>query len=111
MQELKNQIKEFIQVRDWEQYHAPKNLAMALNVETAEILEIFQWKDTEQKLTVEEQEALSQEIGDVLIYLIELADKVGIDIIKAAKQKLALNEKKYPAEKVKGKAKKYTEYD
>jgi dCTP diphosphatase len=111
MQELKNLIKEFIQVRDWEQYHAPKNLAMALNVETAEILEIFQWKESEQKLTLEEQEALSQEIGDVLIYLIELADKVGIDIIKAAKHKLALNEKKYPAEKVKGKAKKYTEYD
>ena len=68
-------------------------------------------ENPEQQLTTGEREPLSQEIGDVLIYLIELADKIEIDIVKAAKHKLALNEKKYPAEKVKGKAKKYTEYD
>jgi NTP pyrophosphatase (non-canonical NTP hydrolase) len=111
MDELKKQIKDFIQARDWEQYHAPKNLALALNVEAAEILEIFQWKENDQPLTTEEIEGLRQEIGDVLVYLLELADKYGIDIIQAARDKMVLNEKKYPAEKVKGKAWKYTEYE
>ena len=110
MEGLKNQIKEFIRARDWEQYHAPKNLAMALSVEAAEIVEIFQWKDSEQSLTPGELECLRQEIGDVLVYLLELAEKYEIDIIQAAKDKMALNETKYPAEIVKGKAWKYTEY-
>ena len=110
MEGLKKQIKEFIQARDWEQYHAPKNLAMAMSVEAAEIVEIYQWKENDQTLTPEEVEELRQEIGDVLVYLLELADKYGIDIIQAAKDKMVLNEKKYPVEKVKGKAWKYTEY-
>ena len=110
METLKEEIKAFIQARDWEQYHAPKNLALALSVEAAEILEIFQWKGNDQPLTVGEIESLRQEIGDVLVYLLELADKYGIDIIQAARDKMVLNEKKYPAEKVKGKAWKYTEY-
>ncbi len=111
MEELKKYIKEFSRVRDWEQYHAPKNLAMALSAETAEILEIFQWKKAGDELNEKEQSALRQEIGDVLVYLIELADKFEIDIVKAAREKMLLNEKKYPVEKVKGKADKYTEYD
>jgi NTP pyrophosphatase (non-canonical NTP hydrolase) len=111
MLELKTQIKEFIHERDWEQYHAPKNLAMALSVEATEIVEIFQWKKAEDQLGDEEQEALRQEIGDVLIYLIELADKFEIDIVEAAKHKLILNQKKYPADLVRGKAEKYTEYE
>jgi NTP pyrophosphatase (non-canonical NTP hydrolase) len=110
MQELKIQIKNFIHARDWEQYHAPKNLAMALNAEAAEILEIFQWKKPQDSLTETELEALHQEIGDVLIYLLELADKFEIDVVEAAKYKLTLNEKKYPAELVRGKARKYSEY-
>jgi len=110
MEDLKKQIKEFIQARDWEQYHAPKNLALALSVEVAEILEIFQWKENQENLSPHEIEALKQEIGDVLIYLLELADKYQIDLIQAAKDKMALNALKYPAEKVKGKAWKYTEY-
>lgn len=110
MEELKIKIKAFINERDWEQYHAPKNLAMALSVEVAEIVEIFQWKKGEDPLSDIESEQLCQEIGDVLVYLLELADKYNIDIIKAAKDKLILNQKKYPADKVKGKAKKYTEY-
>lgn len=111
MEELKKYIKEFIRARDWEQYHAPKNLAMALSAEAAEILEIFQWKKTEDELNEKELGALRQEIGDVLVYLIELADKFGIDIVEAAREKMSLNESKYPVEKVKGKADKYTEYD
>lgn len=110
MEELKKQVKEFIQARDWEQYHAPKNLAMALSVEAAEIVEIFQWKESQQTLTTGEIEELKHEIGDVLVYLLELAEGYQIDIIQAAKDKMALNEQKYPAEKVKGKAWKYTEY-
>ena len=110
MQELKRRIKGFIQERDWEQYHAPKNLAMALSVEVTEILEIFQWKDSGAELTGKEQQALQEEIGDVMIYLLELADKFGIDPVQAAEQKLILNEKKYPAEVVRGRAEKYTEY-
>ena len=110
MEELRNQIEEFIRDRDWEQYHAPKNLALALSVEVAEIVEIFQWKNTGQELTADEIESLRQEIGDVLVYLLELAEKYQIDIIQAAKDKMVLNEKKYPAELVKGKAWKYTKY-
>ncbi|TFG50332.1 MAG: nucleotide pyrophosphohydrolase [Anaerolineales bacterium] len=110
MEKLKVQIKEFIHARDWEQYHAPKNLAMALSAEVAEIVEIFQWKKEDQALTREEEENLRQEIGDVLVYLLELADKFGIDIVKAAKEKMLINEKKYPIEKAKGKANKYTDY-
>lgn len=110
MEELKIKIKQFIHARDWEQYHAPKNLAMALSVEASEIVEIFQWKKAGDPLSDKEGEALRQEIGDVLIYLLELANQLDIDIIQAARDKLVLNDKKYPAEKVKGKAEKYTEY-
>ena len=110
MNELKSSIKAFIRARDWEQYHAPKNLAMALSVEAAEIVEIFQWKEADEPLSPTEQEHLRQEIGDVLVYLLELAEKFEIDIVKAAKEKMLLNDQKYPVNLVKGKANKYTEY-
>jgi len=110
MKELKSSIKAFIQVRDWEQYHAPKNLSMALSVEAAEIVEIFQWKKNDEPLSQTEQEHLRQEIGDVLVYLLELADKFEIDIVQAAKDKMILNKKKYPEKAVKGKSNKYTDY-
>ena len=110
MNELISSLKAFIRARDWEQYHAPKNLAMALSVEAAEIVEIFQWKKGDEPLSSSEQEHLRQEIGDVFVYLLELADKFEIDIVQAAKDKMVFNEKKYPVEKVKGKANKYTDY-
>ena len=110
MEELKTTLREFIHARDWEQYHAPKNLAMALSAEVAEIVEIFQWKKEDDPLSPAEEENLRQEIGDVLVYLLELAEKFKIDIVKAAKEKMILNEQKYPANLVKGKANKYTEY-
>jgi len=110
MEELQEIIREFIRERDWEQYHAPKNLAMALGAEAAEILEIFQWKKEEEILSPEELDHLRQEIGDVLVYLLELADIYDIDIIQAAKDKMVLNGKKYPVEKAKGKADKYTSF-
>ncbi len=110
MEELRKIIKEFIRARDWEQYHAPKNLAMALSVEAAEIVEIFQWKKADEPLSSSEQEHLRQEIGDVLVYLLELANKFDIDIVQAAKDKMVLNDKKYPEKVVKGKDNKYTDY-
>lgn len=111
MQELIKEVKEFIRERDWEQYHAPKNLAMALSAEVAEIVEIFQWKKADQRLSAGEQEALRQEMGDVLIYLIELADQFDFDLIQAASDKMKLNAQKYPVEKARGKADKYTAYE
>ena len=111
MEKLKKEIKEFIRARDWEQFHTPKNLAMALSVEASEIVEIFQWKETNDLLSESEKEMLKQEIGDTLIYLIELADRYGINPIEAARHKIDLNNKKYPADIVRGKAKKYTEYN
>ena len=113
MDELRTAIGAFIAERDWEQFHSPKNLAMALSVEVAEIVEHFQWltEEQSQNLPPEKLAEIREEIGDVMIYLTELADKLGIDPVVAAKAKVAINGQKYPAELVKGKASKYTEYE
>jgi NTP pyrophosphatase (non-canonical NTP hydrolase) len=110
--DLRDAIRAFIEERDWEQFHSPKNLAMALSVEVSEVVEHFQWLTEEQSknLPPEKLAELRQEIGDVMIYLIELADKLGIDPVEAAKAKVEINGQKYPADLVKGKASKYTEY-
>src|SRR5215208_692308 len=112
LEDLRSAINAFIKERDWEQFHSPKNLAMALSVEVAEIVEHFQWLTEEDRknLPPEKLAEVREEIGDVMIYLTELADKLGIDPVKAAKAKMTINEQKYPAELVKGKASKYTEY-
>ena len=112
MNDLRDAIRAFIEERDWEQFHSPKNLAMALSVEVSEVVEHFQWLTEEQSknLPPEKLAELRQEIGDVMIYLIELADKLGIDPVEAAKAKVEINGQKYPADLVKGKASKYTEY-
>ena len=113
MNDLRNAIEAFIEERDWEQFHSPKNLAMALSVEVAEVVEHFQWLTEEQSrnLPPEKLVEVREEIGDVMIYLTELAEKLGIDPVEAAKAKLEINSKKYPASLVKGKAAKYTEYE
>ncbi len=105
-------MRAFAKERDWEQFHSPKNLAMALSVEVAEIVELFQWMTEEESvnLTPDKLQKLKEEIGDVMIYLTKLADKFSIDPIEAAWQKIEINERKYPAEVVRGKAKKYDEY-
>jgi dCTP diphosphatase len=110
--DLRDAIRVFIEERDWEQFHSPKNLAMALSVEVAEIVEHFQWltEEKSQNLPPEKLAEIREEIGDVMIYLTELADKLGIDPVEAAKAKVAINGQKYPADLVKGKASKYTEY-
>jgi NTP pyrophosphatase (non-canonical NTP hydrolase) len=112
LEDLRSAISAFIQERDWEQFHSPKNLAMALSVEVAEIVEHFQWltEEDSKNLPPEKLAEVREEIGDVMIYLTELADKLGIDPVEAAKAKMMINRQKYPAELVKGKASKYTEY-
>ena len=112
MQELVSQLRRFAAERDWKQFHSPKNLAMALSVEVAEIVEVFQWltEDQSRKLDGEKLDKVKEEIADVMIFLTNLADKLGIDPLEAAKEKIEKNRKKYPANIVKGKAHKYTEY-
>ncbi|MDR2188888.1 MAG: nucleotide pyrophosphohydrolase [Azonexus sp.] len=96
---LRDALRRFVAARNWRQYHAPKNLVMALSVETAELVEIFQWLTAEEShhLTLEQQAAATDEIADVLIYLIETADALGIDPLAAVRQKLVKNALKYPA--------------
>lgn len=112
MQELILLIRKFVQERDWEQFHSPKNLTMALSIEVSEIMEHFQWMTTEESRHLD-QETLNEvkdEIGDTFVYLLQLCDKLNIDPIEAAKHKMIKNAKKYPVEKAKGNAKKYTEF-
>ena len=105
-------IRAFRDARDWQKFHNPKNLACSISIESAELLEHFQWKTPEESTAYSAtmRDALSEEIADVGIYLIALADNLGIDLLKAIERKLAINESKYPVEKAKGSAKKYTEY-
>ena len=111
MKDLIKDLRAFAKERDWEQFHSPKNLSMALSVEVAEIVEIFQWLTQEESrnLNFEKRERVKEEIGDVMIFLANLADKLDIDPMEAAKEKLKINRTKYPADLVKGKANKYTE--
>lgn len=108
---LSIRLREFADERDWDQFHSPKNLAMALTIESSELMEHFQWLTEEQStaLPPEKLQQVREEIGDVLIYLVRLSDKLGIDPLLAAVEKLEVNRVKYPAEKVRGSAKKYTE--
>jgi dCTP diphosphatase len=108
-QKLKEDIATFVADRDWTQFHAPKNLAMALSVEVAEVVEIFQWLTTDQshQPTTFDLDHLEEEIGDVMIYLTMLSEKFSIDPIAAAQKKMQSNIVRYPVNKHKGKAVKY----
>ncbi len=98
MKQLQTEIKEFIEKRDWQRFHSPKNLAMALSVETAELVEIFQWLTPSESrhVTPEVRQHIEEEIGDILIYLTTLAATFNIDPISAAQKKLVKNVEKYP---------------
>ena len=113
LEQLKTRLREFAAVRDWEQFHSPKNLAMALIVEAAELVEHFQWLTEAQSgaLPPDKLAEVEQELADIQIYLIRLADKLNIDLKQAVDAKIELNERRYPVEKVRGSAKKYTEFD
>ncbi|WP_318518260.1 nucleotide pyrophosphohydrolase [Photobacterium leiognathi] len=108
---LKQQLRAFAEQRNWDQFHTPKNLSMALSGEVAEITEIFQWLTPEQseQLSIEKKQQLEEEIADVMMYLVRLADKCDIDISDACQRKLAKNNEKYPVDKCYGSAKKYNE--
>lgn len=112
LETMRQRMRQFAEARDWDQFHSPKNLSMALSVEVSELVECFQWLTEEQScaLNTEQLVAVSDEIADVQLYLVRLADKVGVDIGVAVEEKMAKNEAKYPADKVRGSSKKYTEY-
>jgi NTP pyrophosphatase (non-canonical NTP hydrolase) len=112
MKSLEKEIMKFVKERDWEKFHSPKNLAIGLSVEASELLEIFLWLTEEEShdLNRDQIDNLKQEIGDVLIYLINLSTKFGLDPVDCAREKLEANKAKYPSSLVMGSAKKYTEY-
>jgi len=111
IQSIQASLRSFAEEREWGQFHSPKNLAAALSVEAAELLEHFQWLTEEQSRAIpeEKRDAIAQEIADVLIYLLQLADKLGIDPLDAARNKMKLNAAKYPVDRAKGTMKKYSE--
>lgn len=110
---LRDQVRTFVDERDWDQFHSPKNLAAALSVEAAELLEPFQWLQVGDaaELGAGKLAHVRHEVADVLTYLVRLADKLDIDLMAAVAEKMALNRAKYPAGKVRGDARKYSEYE
>lgn len=102
-------LAEFVEQRDWDQFHNPKNLAMALAAEAGELLEHFQWlSDAEaDSLGAGQRHEVAMEMADILMFLMRLADKLQVDLLKAAEEKLELNRRKYPVEKARGRATKY----
>ena len=109
--ELRDALRRFAAERDWEQFHSPKNLAIALSVEAAELLEHFQWQTeaASASLDAAQIEAVRDEMADVLLYLIRLADKLEVDLLAAAAHKIGVNARKYPIDKARGSSRKYTE--
>ena len=112
LESLRDHLRVFAKARDWDQYHTPKNLSMALIAEAAELVEHFQWVEGDQSHLLEDKtrRSVEEELADILIYLVRISDKLGIDLYQASERKLEINERKYPADKVRGSAKKYTEY-
>lgn len=113
LETLRVRLRQFARARDWDQFHSPKNLSMALIAEAAELVEHFQWLTEEQSrsLPPERLQEVALELADILIYLIRIADKLGVDLIDAAHRKIAVNETRYPADQVRGSARRATEYD
>ena len=105
-EKIKKEIKEFVDERDWDQFHTPKNLSMALSVEVSELLEIFQWKkaDEYKRATEKQKEMIKDEVADIFYYLVRISEKLNINIEEALLNKMKKNKEKYPKESVKGKA-------
>jgi dCTP diphosphatase len=108
---LRLQLRRFAGARDWGQFHTPKNLAMALSVEAAELLECFQWLTPEQSARpgAAERRAIEEEMADVLLYLLRLSDVLGVDLPRAAQRKMVINARKYPVALARGNARKYSQ--
>lgn len=115
LQELQEQLRHFAQERDWEQFHDPKNLSMALAGEIGELLEIFQWLSPEQSAAVMadpvQAEAVRHELADVFAYLLRLTDVLQVDLAAALRTKIELNALRYPADQARGRSDKYHTYD
>ena len=113
LDDLNRRLRQFARDRDWEQFHNPKNLAMALAGEAGELLEHFQWLTAEQSaaLPPDKKEAVALELADILIYLIRCSERLDIDLVGAAYRKMALNEARYPVAQVRGEARRAEEYD
>ncbi len=113
LEQLRQRLAEFARARDWEQFHSPKNLSMALIAEAAELVEHFQWLSEEQSfaLPAEKLDEVRLELADILIFLIRTADRLGVDPVQAAWEKIEINEQRYPAEKVRGDARRAAEYE
>lgn len=109
LEQLREAVRAFAEERDWDQFHSPKNLAMALSVEAAELLEHFQWlsEPASRELGGGQRVEVAAEMADVLIYLVRLADKLEVDLLQAASAKLVVNARKYPADQVRGSSSKY----
>ncbi len=109
LDKIKNIIREFAKHRDWDKFHTPKNLSMALSVEASELVEIFQWLSQEESKNIDSNEIqnVKDEVADILIYLIRIADKLNIDLEKAVLEKIDKNNEKYPIDLSKGNAVKY----
>ncbi len=114
IKELQARVVRFRDERDWSKFHNPKDLAISLTLEAAELLELFQWKNSTQvealKIDAKSRRLVKEELGDVLIYALTLANEFEFDPTEVVLEKLQINESKYPAQQVKGKAKKYNEY-
>ena len=110
--EIRARLRAFAAERDWDQFHTPKNLAMALSVEVAELMEHYQWLPTgaDSELDDAKRTGIRHELADVLMYLVRLADKSGVDLHAAVLEKMVLNAGKYPVEQVRGDARKYSDY-
>lgn len=106
LETIRQRIRDFVNERDWEQFHNPKDLAIALSVEAGELLENYLWKDSGEA----EEEKVRQELADVLIYAIMLADKYGFALEGIIGEKMDINEAKYPADKARGRSTKYDRY-
>jgi dCTP diphosphatase len=111
LQDLSQQLEQFALDRDWKQFHSPKNLASALVVEAAELLEHFQWltEDQSRQLEASKRDEVAAEMADVLLYLLQLSAAVGVDLVGAAREKVKANAVKYPVQLAKGSSKKYDE--
>ena len=112
LDQLRAIVRQFVEERDWDQFHTPKNLASALTVEAAELLEHFQWlrEGSPEELGADKLVEVRHEMADVLVYLVRLADKLDVDLLAAVQEKMVLNRAKYPADQVRGDARKYYEY-
>jgi dCTP diphosphatase len=112
LEQLKTKLKQFVEERDWQQFHSPKNLSMAIASEAAELLELFMWVDNKESVArlQEKRQEVEDEVADVILAVLAMASRYDIDVAQAIERKIKKNAQKYPVELVKGKWKKYNEY-